>query len=428
VARRALVAIAVLGALLFGACAVVYFLVRLVVGALSPGPAAPEPTLLLVSIDGFRHDYLGRYPAPTLEWIAAEGVRAERLVPSYPSVTFPNHYTLVTGLRPEHHGIVANRFYDPDLDATFEAHDRATQHNPRWWGGEPIWATAERQGRRAMLLAWPGAEAALGGVRPSRGPVFDGRMPYAARVDTVLAWLDLPAGQRPSFLTLYFDGVDDAGHAHGPDAPETAAAVAEMDRALARLMDGLDARGLTDHVNLVVVSDHGMTEMRADRVVFLDDYLEPDVRADVAQVLWDEPTGIWPQPGRADAVYDALREARLPHVRVVRREETPVYLHYRASPRIPPILLMADEGWTVTTRAQWAWRDWPTTSVWGTHGFDPRRPSMGGLLLARGPAFRHGATVGPVENVHVYALMAHVLGLRPAPHDGDLDAARALLR
>ena len=424
--RRTLVAIAVLGTLFFGACAAVVLLLRAVVGWWTGAPAdAPVPTVLLVSIDGFRADYLGRYPAPTLERIAAEGARAERLVPSYPSVTFPNHYTLVTGLRPERHGVVANRFYDPALGASFGG-DRAALGDARWWGGEPIWATAERQGRRAHVLSWPGADAAVGGVRPSRRSPFDGDLPYDARVDTVLAWLDRPPGQRPAFLTLYFGGVDDAGHAHGPDAPETAVAVAEVDRALARLLDGLAARGLADRLDLVVVSDHGMAAMRADRVVFLDDYA--DVEADAARVLWDEPTGIWPAPGREAALVAALRAARVPHVRVVRRAETPAALHYRASARIPPVLLMADEGWTVTTRARWARQGRPAGAVWGAHGFDPRRPAMGALLLARGPSFRRGAVVGPVENVHVYALLAHVLGLRPAPNDGDLGAVRGLLR
>jgi predicted AlkP superfamily pyrophosphatase or phosphodiesterase len=330
----------------------------------------------------------------------------------------------VTGLRPEHHGIVANAFYDPALRATFGAGDHAVEADARWWGGEPIWVTADRQGRRTATATWPGAGAPIGGVHPTYTLPLDRAMPDAARVDTVLAWLDLPDDRRPAFLTLYFPWVDDAGHAHGPDAPETAAAVARVDRALGRLVAGLERRGLAGRVNVVVVSDHGMTAMSPERVVFLDDHL--DVEADAERVFWGEPTGIWPKPGRADALYGALRAARLPHVRVLRREKTPAHLHYRASPRIPPLLLLADEGWTVTTRARWAAER--RGAAWGTHGFDPRLPSMHGLLLAHGPAFRRGATVGPVENVHVYALLARVLGLRPAPHDGDLGAVRAFLR
>ncbi|NNF57429.1 MAG: alkaline phosphatase family protein, partial [Rhodothermaceae bacterium] len=339
-----------------------------------------------------------------------------------------NHYTLVTGLRPVHHGIVGNQFYDPDAATVFRGDDRALQGEARWWGGEPIWVTAERQGRRAFVLSWPGNEAPIGGVRPSRWSAFDDGLSYDARVDSVLAWLRLPDDQRPAFATLYFDGVDNAGHRYGPDAPETAAAVAEVDRALTRLLRDLERRSFLDQTNLVIVSDHGMTEMRTDRVVFVDDYLDPDLRTDIERILWDEPTGVWPAPGRADAVYEALRDAELPHVRVVRREETPAHLHVQASPRVAPILLMGEEGWTITTRARWAQRDYPAEPVWGTHGFDPRLPSMGGLLLARGPSFRRGVVVDPVENVHVYALMTHALGLRPAPHDGDLDAARAFLR
>jgi predicted AlkP superfamily pyrophosphatase or phosphodiesterase len=243
-------------------------------------------------------------------------------------------------------------------------------------------------------------------------------------VDTVLAWLALPLNRRPAFVTLYFGAVDDAGHAHGPDAPETAAAVAVVDRALGRLVSALEARGQLEHVDVVVVSDHGMAAMAPERVVYLDDYV--DVEADAERVLWDEPVGIWPRAGRAGALHAALDAAAIPHVRAWRREGTPAHLHYRASGRIPPLLLMADEGWTVTTRARWGRR--PRRGTWGAHGFDPRAGSMGGLLLARGPSFARGATVGPVENVHLYGLFARVLGLRPAPNDGDPRAVRPLFR
>lgn len=424
--RRTLIAWIVLAGLLFAACAMVVVSVRAIVGMVTPED--PPQTLLLVSIDGFRHDYLDRYPAPTLQQIARDGVRAEWLIPSYPSVTFPNHYTLVTGLRPERHGMVGNHLYDPGRDATFNGDDRAQQGDAYWWEGEPIWATAERQDRRAFVLSWPGAEAPTDGVRPSRWSPFDGGLSYAARVDTVLAWLRLPSDQRPAFATLYFDGVDNAGHTYGPDAPETADAVAEVDRALARLLRELAQDGLLESLDLVIVSDHGMTEMRTDRVVFVDDHLDVASNPDIERILWDEPTGVWPASGRTDAVYQALRDADIPHTRVVRREDTPAHLHFRRNDRIAPILLMADEGWAVTTRARWAERDGPSGAVWGTHGFDPHVPNMGGLLLARGPSFREGFTVGPVENIHVYALMTEALGLDPAPHDGDLDAVRAFLR
>ena len=423
--RNAALAVAAFVGVLYGLSLLVALAVRLLGGA----PAAPAegPTLLLVSVDGFRHDYLGRYPAPTLERIASEGVRAERLIPAYPSVTFPNHTTLVTGLRPVRHGITGNRFADPAL-GVFEAGDPAAQRDARWWLGEPIWATAERQGLRAMVLSWPGVEAPHRGVLPTRGSPFDGGLDYGARVDTVLAWLALPPSRRPQFLTLYFDGVDNAGHGFGPDAPETRRAVAEVDRALGRLLACLEDRA--EDLDIVVVSDHGMTEMAADRVVVLDEFLgSAGVEAlqdDLERAMWDEPAMLWPKPGREAAVLERLRQADLPHVRVVRRDDAPEALHVRGSRRVAPVLLVADEGWAVATRAETG-RPWLRKAVWGTHGFDPWTPSMGGLFLARGPSFREGVMVGPIENIHVYPLMAHVLGLDPAPHDGDLDAVRSML-
>ena len=266
-----------------------------------PRVAAPvpetTPTLVLVSLDGFRWDYLDRpgVQAPTLRWIA-EGVRAGRLVPVFPTKTFPNHYSLVTGLHPEAHGIVGNSMRDPGRlvdgqPARFSLSDRDALADSRWWGGEPIWVTAERQGVPTGTVFWPGSEAEIGGVRPGRWLPYDGEMPYAARVDTALAWLDAP--DPPRLVTLYVEAVDDAGHRYGPDAPEVGAAIARVDSALARLVDGLRQRGRLDQTSLVVVSDHGMTALSPSRVVLLDDAL--DLAVD--DVDWGEPVGVWPGPG-----------------------------------------------------------------------------------------------------------------------------------
>ena len=385
-------------------------------------PAAPGPVpLVLVSIDGFRWDYRDRAATPALDRLAAEGVRAGRLVPVFPTLTFPNHYSLVTGLHPEHHGIVGNTMRDAAL-GTFSLSDRAAVTDARWWGGEPVWVTAERQGQRAATMFWPGSEAAIGGVRPSDWAVYDGDVPAAARVDTVLAWLSRPAPRRPRLVTLYFEAVDHAGHEDGPDAPETVAAVEGVDRAIARLVTGLDALG---PVNLVVVSDHGMAALSPDRVVYLDD-AAPRVAAQTDEVLWGATTLVWPRPGRLDSLAAAL--GGLDHVRVYRRDApeadggVPERLHFRASPRIAPLILVAEAGWTLTTRA----RARPPRG--GTHGYDNAEPSMAGILIARGPGFRSGGTAVPTfRTVDVYEMLCQTLGLRPAPNDGDPAAARALL-
>ncbi|MEM7788109.1 MAG: ectonucleotide pyrophosphatase/phosphodiesterase [Bacteroidota bacterium] len=235
---------------------------------------APQPVVVLISIDGFRYDYLDRDDAdtPTLDRLAREGVRAD-LVPVYPTKTFPNHYSLVTGLHPEAHGIVNNTMRDPErlIDgkpARFSLANREAVRDGAWWGGEPIWATAQRQGQATAVLFWPGSEAPIGGVLPTHGLPYNGDMPYADRVDWVLEHLG--GEDRPTFATLYFEGVDTAGHRHGPDAPETADAIEAVDVALGRLVDGLAEQGRLATTDLVVVSDHGMAAVAPERRVYID--------------------------------------------------------------------------------------------------------------------------------------------------------------
>jgi predicted AlkP superfamily pyrophosphatase or phosphodiesterase len=374
-----------------------------------------DPILILVSIDAFRWDYLEKYSAatPHLRALAADGVRAERLISCYPSSTFPNHYSIATGLRPAHHGIVDNRFFDPVLGAAFDYRSHECVIDSRWWGGEPIWITAVKQGRRSACMFWPGSEAEIAGVRPTFSKTFDGRLTCAQRVDGLLAWLDLPAAQRPDFCTLYFDVVDHAGHDFGPDAPETAEAVRDVDAAIDRLLTGLAARGLRDTANLVIVSDHGMTATVPDGFVYLDDFVDLEaLRVDFAGTQ----AGLRPRTGTAAELVAKIREARPAHVRVDLREDLPEHLHYSGNPRIPPVLLLADEGWGVATRQYVANR---RKTERGEHGYDPALQSMGATFIASGPAFRHGIVLPPFENIQIYNLLCAVLGLRPAPNDGN---------
>lgn len=370
-------------------------------------------TLVLVSIDGFRHDYLDRadVDAPTLRRIAEEGVRAESLIPAFPTKTFPNHYTIATGLYPENHGIVGNTMFDPEFaaegtDSTFSLGDRAAVSDGRWWEGEPIWVTAEKQGVSTGTLFWPGSEAEIAGYRPDHWLPFDGDMPYDARVDTVLTWLQRPSP--PRFVTLYFEAVDTAGHRFGPDAPETAEAIGRVDAALARFIEGLRNSGRLDSTDIVVTSDHGMTAVSSDRTAPLDDVLTLDEH----RILWGEPVGIWPTPGTdIDSLVTALDA--LNHVQTFRREDTPERLHYRNHQRIPPIVLIAEEGWTMTSS------DHASNVGGGAHGFDNAYTSMHGIFLADGPSFPDGEQTGPINAVDVCNVLADVLGITPAENDGD---------
>ncbi len=387
-------------------------------------PSAPvasaDRVVLLVSLDGFRADYINRPVAARLRQLAATGVRAERMVPAFPSKTFPNHYTIVTGLYPEHHGIIANTMFDAAIGRKFSVGDTAVTHNPRWWGGEPLWITVERQGKKSASFFWVGSDIKINGKLPTWYRTYDERVPNSTRVRTVLEWLSQPAGTGPSFVSTYFSDVDGAGHAFGPDAPQTDSAIARVDSLVGALVDGIRTLGLAGTVNLVVVSDHGMTALAADRVIYLDDYVDLS-RMTVVDLA---PVGaLVPATGYGAEAYARLKRAH-PRLQVYRKGELPARFHFNSNARITPLVTIADEGWTLTTRAIAA-RLGPPKG--GAHGFDNALPSMGALFVAAGPDFRQGVVVPPFQNIHVYSLLAGLLGVTPAPNDGSPDSTRAML-
>lgn len=388
-----------------------------------------KPTLILISIDGFRADYLARYPHPTLDTLAQEGVRARWMTPSYPSLTFPNHYTIATGLYPEHSGIVSNDIYDPGFDAVFGMSKRDEVRNGRWWGGEPIWITAERQGQKASATFWPGSEAEIKGTRPTFFKPYDDKVTPADRVDAVLSLLDLPAAQRPTFLTLYFSDVDHAGHDFSPNSPEVAKAVSTVDSAVHRLVSGLKSRNIYSRVNIIIVSDHGMAPVPRANVIILDDYFKAK---DAAHIVWGaELVNIFPRDGEEETLFHSIKQDQFRHARCYRKQDIPARFHYRASRRIGAILCMAEEGWRMSARSRYEEdlkkADRPK-NVRGAHGYDNQLVSMRAIFIARGPAFRRHAVVKAFPNVNVYNIMARVLRLTPAKNDGTPAPARAVLR
>ncbi|MEG3183516.1 ectonucleotide pyrophosphatase/phosphodiesterase [Lysobacter erysipheiresistens] len=387
-----------------------------------PARAAAEPeraSVLLVSIDGFRADYLDLGITPNLARIAATGVRAAWMNPSYPTLTFPNHYTLVTGLRPDRHGIVHNTMHDVALGAFSLGRPEAVGDG-RWWGGEPVWVAAENAGLPTATMFWPGSEAAIDGVRPTRWRPFDSSLPAATRVDIVLGWLSEPTATRPRFATLYFDQLDHESHDHGPDSTEAHAAIRELDATIGRLLDGLAARGLDDAVNLVVVSDHGMATVEPGQVVAVEDMVAP---RNARLVTAGQSVGFALLPGR-EAAAQAQLLGRHERYECWRKDALPDRWHYGAHLRVPPIVCQMDEGWDARPRERIANR--PSTTTRGSHGFDPALPSMQAIFLARGPAFRKGTRLPAFDNVDVYPLLMALVGLQPAPNDGDADAMAAL--
>jgi len=388
-----------------------------------------KPTVILVSIDGFHPAYLDRYSAPTLSMLARQGVRARWMTPVYPSLTFPNHYSIATGLYPDNHGIVGNNIYDPEFKQTFSLSKREEVQNGRWWMGEPIWVTAEKQGQRAAAFFFPGTEAEIDGKRPSHWRAYDEKITNSERVDTALSWLDLPGPERPTLILTYFGDVDHAGHESGPDSDGVRRSVAEVDKALSRLVDGLKSRRIFERVNIIVVSDHGMTRIDTSQVVLLDDYFDPK---QAEEIVWNGASvNIFPKPGMEQAIYSALKSKAPPHVKVYRKQDAPSRLHYGRSRRIGDVVVMADEGWTIVSRERYRPQARAANGgaiYRGAHGYDNRLESMRAIFVGHGPAFKQSQVVEPFENVDVYNVMAEILGLKPASNDGGYAAARAVLR
>ncbi len=398
-------------------------------GACAPPPPALLPAdraiLILISIDGFRWDYLDRYQAPVIARLAANGVRSEGLIPQFPSKTFPNHYTIVTGQRLATHGIISNNMRAADIPGDFSMSNRDVLADPRWWGGEPIWNTAEQQGRVAAAMFWPGSETVINGRQATFWTPFDNELPHRERVYRILEWLKLPDGQRPSFLTVYYSDVDNAGHRSGPESEAVARAVADVDRSIGDLVDGVNALGLAGRVHYVLVSDHGMAALSTDRVIVLDNYIDLST---VNVVDWEPVLGLSPKDGKVEPVYAALKDKH-PHLAVYRRHEIPEVYGLRDHPRVPAIIGLADEGWNIASkRTVGRWGESDREPPGGTHGYDPRLRSMHGLFVAAGPRIKSGMAVKPIENIHLYEFMCAVLGLAPAKNDGDPSVTRDMLR
>ena len=390
--------------------------------AVAPEPAASvaearQPVTILVSIDAFRPDYLDHGVTPNLSRLAAEGAFGP-MRPSFPTKTFPNHWTLVTGLRPDRNGIVGNRMEDaarPGELFTMESSD------PFWWNeATPIWVDAEKAGIRTATMFWPGADVAIGGtqtkregvqggVRPSDWAQFNDAVTGTQRVNGVLDWLRRPAAIRPRFVTLYFSAVDHAGHDFGPGDPRTLKAVAEVDGQIGQLLAGLAE--LRQSANIVIVSDHGMAATSSDRVI---DFSKLVPLADIHVVQWGTYVGLTPLPGHEASVEKALI-GHHPHMDCWRKAELPARLHYGQNSRVPAILCLPESGWLANEKA-------PTERfARGEHGYDNAAPDMTATFIAHGPAFRP-TRLAEFDNVDVYPLLRDLIGLPAKPGVDGTDA------
>lgn len=401
-------------------CLIILLLGRTLLAAESFHP------LLLISMDGFRHDYWQRLPeqGSTLRQLRREGVVAAGLVPSFPTNTFPNHYTLVTGLRPSRHGIVNNDFFDPQRQQFFHSNQPTCNRDGAWWGGEPIWITAVRQGQKAACAFWVGSEAEINGVRPTFYKAYNYSIPFDERVNEVVGWLTRPPAERPTSVAFYFEEANGAGHRFGPDSPETDAAIRKLDADLGKLLARLKGAGIEP--NVVLVSDHGMTPTNIEHAVIIDSQI------DLKTTLVESDGSLLalrPLSGSIEALLEQAR--RIPHGKAYTLETLPAHFHAAANPRFAPVWVVADEGWQLVLKSTFEKhrvRFHERGYLQGDHGYDPTLPSMHGVLMAAGPAFKRGVTLPAVDNIHVYNLLCALLKLQPAPNDGDDRLVKAALR
>ena len=384
-----------------------------------PPPDTTKRYILMISMDGFRWDYTEDVETPNFDKIAQIGVKAEAMQVSFPSKTFPNHYTLATGLYPDHHGIILNRFYAPDLGKSYSISNSASVQDGDFYGGEPIWCTAEKQGMKTATYFWIGSEAEIGGVRPTYWKEYDHYFPFSQRIDTVMHWLSLPEEKRPQFVMLYFHEPDAVGHSYGPDSQKVKDKVKVMDTYLGTIMEKLAALPVADLVNVIVVSDHGMANISDDRKIILTDYLDQN---DVVRAVGGNPNyAIQAKDGMIDKVYNDIKD--IEHLSVWKKGELPERFHFGEGPRTLDIFVTAENTWSVYFDEKSLEK-----SKKGTHGYDNEEMDMHAIFYAYGPAFKEAYVAPTFANVDVYSLLAEILELEAAPTDGSLDEVKQMLK
>ncbi|KAK9213886.1 hypothetical protein WN944_005871 [Citrus x changshan-huyou] len=388
-----------------------------------------RPVVILVSSDGFRFGYQFKTPTPNIHRLINQGTEAETgLIPVFPTYTFPNHYSIVTGLYPASHGIINNRFVEPRTGDQFSP----ARHEPKWWLGEPLWETVANQGLKAAAYFWAGSEVRKGSWDCPKGYCmkYNSSVPFEERVDTVLSYFDLPSDEIPAFTALYFEDPDSHGHVVGPDDVAITKAVARIDSMIGRLIDGLEKRGVFEDVTVILLGDHGMVGTCEDKVIFLDD-LAPWVEIPADWVHSYFPLlAIWPPAGhnlteivqRMNQGLDSGKVEKGKSLRVYLKEELPARLHYAASDRIPPIIGMVDEGFTVAQR-----RTEGARYCGGAHGYDNEYFSMRSIFIGHGPRFARGRKVPSFENVQIYNVITSLLNIKGAPNNGSKSFPQSIL-
>ncbi len=379
----------------------------------------PRNYTVIVSLDGFRWDYDTKVATPSLDYITQHGVKADGLQPSFPSKTFPNHYSIATGLYPGNHGLISNSFYASDINEYYSIGDRKKVEDGRFYLGEPIWVTAEAQKIKTGSYFWVGSEAKIKGYQPTYWKKYDHNFPYNQRVDSVVAWLNKPYNERPHLITWYLDKTDGIGHDFGPDGPQIQEAISSLDSVIGYFFKQMSQLSIKDSINFIVVSDHGMGKIDTIKVVYLNDYLKP---AWIDTAIGNNPVILMhPAKDCKDSILRVLAEVN--GIKAWNKAELPERFHYSQSQRVPEIVIVADSAWSVTYL-----RKKKNHYDGGTHGYDNQNKDMYGIFYAMGPDFKQNYKSGLLYNVDIYNLLAKLLEIKPAPNDGQPERIMQVLK
>ena len=374
--------------------------------------------VLLVSLDAFRWDYSKIYNTPNLNKLAKDGVKADRMYSSFPTVTFPNHYSIATGLYPDHHGLINNSFLAPDLGLFYRMGDRTAVENPAFYGGEPIWVTAEKQGVRSASFFWVGSEAPVGGIHPTYWKKYDETVTFEARIDTVIKWLGYPPEKRPELVTLYFDEPDATSHSFGPVSPQTGKIVHRLDSLMGVLRMKLSTLPEAKRINLIILSDHGMSAISPERYINIKSLVPNRM---IASIVGGNPIYlINPAEGKKDSVLFLLNKSK--GLKAWPKSQLPLKWHYGTNPRIPEIVVVADSSWSIGTRPD------GSSLRGGAHGYDNSNSDMFSIFYAAGPSFKRNYKFKELNNIDIYNLVCKILNITPAKNDGDPSHIKGLLR
>lgn len=382
----------------------------------------PKNYTVIISLDGNRWDYPDYYEMPFFDSLATVGVKA-RMEASFPSSTFPNHYTMATGLVPDHNGLVNNSFWNPDTQHGYSIRDAEARYDSRYYLGEPIWNTAQKQGVKCGVVYWVGSDIEIGGMYPTYYRNWDEKphWNFQERVDEIVRLMSLPERERPQLVMGYFDEPDHQGHVYGPISVQTKEMAQEMDSLMHSLYLRLKALPHGDRINFILAADHGMAEISPERLVKWWDVMPQEW---VERIVGNIPTSIWAKEGYADSLYNALKDVE--HINVWKHGEVPEYLNYGTSNRLGDIIVSPDLGW------QFAFAP---SSGRGAHGFDPREPDMMVAFRAIGPDFKVGYEAPLTEgeqsafhNIDLYPMLCKLLGIKPAPVDGKLERIQKILK